>query len=469
MRRWIAAALLIGFAVAAPVAAQPELGTLWTLPCGQLGDHQAESGFNRRENLVHAASLVRIGLQVTLDGVFDPEASNVLLQPCWNNGSILQAIEDHGYRVALVLLIHDQGSPNGWNYHNARSGSQGPILDRSVILSWFQSLMAYISEHHPGLHHLGANNAGIWAVSLGNETAYCPNGCPSPDQLVEDWLRAWDHLAPHIPSAWLRIDGGMLAKLERPAFEMNSRNLIGSVHCNGRPDSECRELIEACVDRYGECIIDEDRQPTTSHNHAPQRYAICSSTPGCIGYFPFGGRCSNNPPDSGCCWSVGGCGPSRDHIGIEGCAYEWQDGEGSSAIGRAARSIARVFRREVEFLNERTGVAESAVQSGEAGTYKNWQKFLEAAEDAGSLDGSWDFDALPNRIEGEPPPPPDDCSLLPNLPGFHQWLMLEIRYAETQLGVDAPNPAQAKCDPVMRDAYCNMLRTSEAAIQCEVN
>jgi len=381
MKKTLLAIAICLLAIPAAHAEKPILGSLWTMPCGQPGSRNAESRANRIANLMAASKYVHVMFE-TSGPVFDPNRVEVVLQECWTPGEFLQAADDAGAILIVTGALHDNGAHNGNGYHQSV-----PLLDKVVIRSWWESLIAYVQANHPGFLAVGANVTGIWGASIANEFGYCPNhGCP--EDLVHAYLEIFDHVEPVWPGNWIKLDGGIVEKFNVSASAVSSRQLIPSLHCNGETIPDCRGRLEALVAKYGKAMIDEDVQvdKEDGNNDAVNRYRVCSETPGCAGYFTFYARDSGAPPQPYCCWAAHGCaaGSQRWNVGVEGCFHVMNDGT--------------------------------------AETVDNYSIFNAAACEAGTCNPTWDFDALPNTLPDTDPPPPGDCSVGTRLDKSECWL-----------------------------------------------
>ncbi len=413
-------------ALATPAAAQRliDLGTLWSLPIGSDGDPTGPEGDNRRRNLVRRADIWRAPIQITESGNFDPNGGNVLLQEGWTYRTAIAAADDAGFRLLLNFLVHQQGTHDGTGYHNSQGDGRGPILDPDTVDRFVGQFMEWLDSTHP--------NIEVYGWQLGNETyGYCPHDCPPVSQRLSVYLAAWDRIRPRFPAGWKRVGGGVLVETDAPAHVATSRNMIASVHCNGAGNSACRELLRSAKTKYGKAMIDEDRHPSSDHSHAPQRVQIAIEE-GAEAYFTFSGRNSGNPPLGTCRWGVHPTGKAnRNHVGVEGCEWAWQDTQGFSMFRRALRRIRSVFN-----------------ESSHPGSYPNWQKLTQAAQIAGTFVPGQD---LPNRVGGEPPPSGD----VP--PGMHQFCVF-INLSFRARGLPHESPEDCKNDPARRAIYETWLQ-----------
>jgi len=387
MKRILVALSLLAALALPASAAKPDFGAQWTGPCGQVGEHQAQSQDHRWRNMMAASNLIHVGFEIS-GPQFDPDRREVILQECWTPGTFLDSADFYGARLFVTGLIHDSGDHDGYNYHEARQCNGGPLLDKNVIRSWWASFRAYVQANHPGMEIVGGNGKGIQYAATANEGAYFGQ-CERPSDFVDIYLGIVDHVKPVLHPSWKVIDGMVTGHASRQ--QMNSRGIGAYLHCNQMTNSECRNSAEDIVQEYGNVWITEDNPPQTDHNHAPERYGICASTPGCKMYITFWSRNSGNPPESTCCWKVGGCNNQTARVvtAVEGCGYVFNDGNGGM-FRRAARRLRWTF----------------TPGRAPVGSFPNYRKYNETGCIAGTCDPNWDFDLLSNYIESDEPPPP---------------------------------------------------------------
>jgi len=433
---------------ALPVGATADFGSLWSLACPREGAPAIEWQ-NRIDNQMAASQVTRVLFEVKPNSngewKFDPRESNVLQEWCWDNGTLLQAADDNGAVLAVVFGAEDwQGHPNGYNYHCARNASacKPPSLNKQNWWTYVDSFVRYLEDNHPGMRVIGVNGKGVKYVSFLNEGWYWGRA-ERPEDFLDWYVDMLDHVRDRLPGSWQLLDGGVASRAGAPKFTFTSRSMYPVFHCNHLTDNQCRAKIQEYVDLYGSVFIDEDVRPGGG-----SRWYVCNQVPGCKGLFTMYERQSGNPPESTCCWNVGGCssGDARNFVGVISCRGEMNDyGQEYGFWHRAFRRARRIFGSQAPI-----------------GSYDNYQQYYRDGCNAGVCDQDWDFGALANTVEG-PPPETDPC--LPKLPGMHQELLLQMRLMRAA-GYDFPNPGAGKCDPEIRFAYCKKLQMQNAGVQC---